>query len=72
MESVKITIEGMTCQHCVKAVEVELSELDVNVLGVNIGSAEVRYDSLKVKPKELNEAIENAGYKVIAIENLDK
>ncbi len=72
MESVKITIEGMTCQHCVKAVEVELSELDVNVLGVKIGSAEVRYDSLKVKPKEIDEAIENAGFKVVAIESLGK
>lgn len=71
MESVKITIEGMTCQHCVKAVEVELSELDVNVLGVNIGSAEVRYDPLKVKAKELDEAIANAGYKVVSIENLN-
>jgi copper chaperone len=72
MESVKITIEGMTCQHCVKAVEVELSELDVNVLGVSIGSAEVRYDSLKVKSKELDEAIENAGFKVVSIETLNK
>jgi copper chaperone len=72
MESVKITIEGMTCQHCVKAVEVELSELDVNVLGVNIGSAEVRFDPLKVKSNELHDAIENAGYKVVSIDKIEK
>ncbi len=56
--------------HCVKAVEVELSELQVNVLGVKVGSAEVRYDPHKVKKNEIEEAIKNAGYEVVSIEEL--
>ncbi len=56
--------------HCVKAVEVELSELQVNVLGVKIGSAEVRFDSDKVKKSEIEDAIKNAGYEVVSIEEL--
>ncbi|GJQ32054.1 MAG: copper chaperone CopZ [Ignavibacteriaceae bacterium] len=70
MESVKITINGMTCMHCVKAVEVELSELQVNVLGVKIGSAEVRFDPAKVKKSEIEDAVKNAGYEVVSIEEL--
>ncbi len=70
MESVKITINGMSCMHCVKAVEVELSELQVNILGVKVGSAEVRYDPSKVKRSDLEDAIKNAGYEVADIEEL--
>lgn len=72
MESVKITIDGMTCNHCVKAVEVELSELAVNILGVKIGSAEVRYDQGRVKPEEIEEAVKNAGFSVVSIEEIKK
>ncbi len=56
--------------HCVKAVEVELSELQVNVLGVKVGSAEVRFDPFKVKKSEIEDAIKNAGYEVVSIEEL--
>lgn len=56
--------------HCVKAVEVELSELQVNVLGVKIGSAEVRFDPAKVKKSEIEDAVKNAGYEVVSIEEL--
>jgi copper chaperone len=70
MESVKIIIEGMTCQHCVKAVEVELSELDVNILGVRVGSAELRYDTNHIKAEEIDEAIKNAGFTVVSKEKI--
>lgn len=72
MESVKITIDGMTCGHCVKAVEVELSELAVNILGVKVGSAEVRFDQTKVKREEIEEAVKNAGFTVVSIEEIKK
>ena len=58
-------IDGMTCHHCVKAVEVELSETGVEQYDVEIGSAKVKYDENKVTEKEIETAIEEAGYQVV-------
>ncbi|KAB2907556.1 MAG: cation transporter [Ignavibacteriales bacterium] len=71
MKTIKLKIDGMSCQHCVKAVEVELSELHVNVLGVQIGSAEVRFDSAKVKQSDIEDAVKNAGYSVVSVEEVE-
>ena len=58
--------EGMSCGHCVMAVKKEISKLtDVFVDDVQVGSAKVRYDENKVTEKNIVEAIEEAGYKVI-------
>ena len=65
MTAKKLNIEGMSCQHCVHAVKSELSKLDINVKDVQIGSAEVEYDELKIKENDLKTAVENAGYKLI-------
>jgi len=61
----EIIIEGMSCQHCVKAVEVELSELNLDSYKVEIGSANVHYDEDKVSYTDIANAIEEAGYKVV-------
>ena len=65
MTAKKLNIEGMSCEHCVHAVKSELSKLDINVKDVQIGSAEVEYDELKIKENDLKTAVENAGYKLI-------
>ncbi len=66
MKTQEIKIEGMSCSHCAMAVRKELSKIhDVKVSDVQIGSAKVEYDESKVTFKELETAIENAGYKVI-------
>ncbi|MGD1008402.1 MAG: cation transporter [Ignavibacteriaceae bacterium] len=62
----ELKIEGMSCGHCVMAVKKEISKLtDVFVDDVQVGSAKVRYDENKVTEKNIVEAIEEAGYKVI-------
>lgn len=61
----EIKIEGMSCRHCVKAVEVELTELNLDSYKVEIGSANVHYDEHKVNYTDIANAIEDAGYKVI-------
>lgn len=58
-------IEGMSCQHCVKAVEVELNEIGVDQIEVEIGSAKVKFDEIKISDKDIVNAIDEAGFKVI-------
>ena len=66
MKKETIKIEGMSCHHCVMAVQKELSKLEnVKVKDVQIGSAEVEFDETKVTDKVLADAIEQAGYKIV-------
>ena len=62
-----IKIDGMNCQHCVKAVEVELEEIGVDSFEVEIGSAKVKFDESKITDKDLHKAVDEAGF--IVVEN---
>ena len=67
MATETITIEGMTCQHCVKAVREALEDLEgVQVDDVQIGSARITYDPDEVERDEIVEAVEDEGYEVAA------
>lgn len=58
-----IQIEGMSCGHCVKAVEAALAAVEgVAVQAVEIGSAQIRYDPGAVDPARIAAALEDAGY----------
>ncbi|MCY7879301.1 copper ion binding protein, partial [Bacillus spizizenii] len=51
MEQKTLQVEGMSCQHCVKAVESSVGELDgVNAVHVNLeaGKVDVSFDADKV------------------------
>lgn len=66
VKSLELTIEGMTCNHCVMHVKKELSKLHgVTVDDVRIGKAHVQYDETKVGVEELARAIDEAGYKLV-------
>ena len=48
MEDLKLTIEGMSCEHCVRAVKNRLATTPgVTVDEVGIGTAKLRYDPAK-------------------------
>ncbi len=64
MEKVEIKILGMSCMHCVKAVEIELKKLPLIEFKVEIGKANVTYNPEAVSFGAIVEAIEEAGYKV--------
>ena len=65
MERVRLTIEGMTCGHCVRGVEQALGSVPgVHVERVEIGSAVVSYDPAAAKPEQIDEAIAEEGYRV--------
>ncbi len=65
MAETKLKIDGMSCQHCVQAVKKALGEIKgVDSAEVEIGSASVKYDDAKVTQKDLEAAVEKAGFSI--------
>lgn len=64
MTTSEIKIDGMSCQHCVMAVNKELSKINLESFDVKIGLAKVTYDEAKIKIEDIEKAIEEAGYTV--------
>lgn len=63
MERLNLTIEGMTCEHCVRAVRGRLEQTEgVKVDDVKIGSALVEYDPAKTNVGVIEDAIADEGY----------
>jgi len=63
MEHLKLTIEGMTCEHCVRAVRGRLEHTDgVKVGNVDVGSATLEYDPNRTNVGDIEEAIADEGY----------
>lgn len=59
-----VTVEGMTCQHCVRAVFAALAAVPgIHRAEVSIGSAVVEHDG-SVRVEQLRDAIAVAGYAV--------
>ena len=62
-----LTIEGMSCDHCVRAVREALEGVEgVTVESVELGRAVVYYDDERTGPEALAERVEEAGYAVTA------
>jgi copper chaperone len=60
-----ISIEGMSCQHCVMRVKKAIEGLKgINKADVQIGQANVKFDESLTGKKEIEEAIVKAGYKL--------
>lgn len=63
MERLNLTIEGMTCEHCVRAVRGRLEQTEgVKVDDVTIGSAVVEYDPAKTNVDVIEDVIADEGY----------
>ncbi len=58
-------IEGMSCSHCVIAVEKELNKLEIKKKRVEIGSAKIEFDPDKVSEDDIKSSITESGYIVI-------
>ena len=65
MTTQEFKIEGMSCGHCVMAVKKELSKLNLESADIEIGSAKVNFDETKVNTATIENAITEAGYKVV-------
>ena len=68
MTRVKLTIEKMTCGHCLGRVKQALTTLpSVRLEGARIGEATVSFDPAVVTETELTAAVEKEGYPVTAV-----
>jgi copper chaperone CopZ len=57
-------IEGMSCGHCLNAVNRALSAVPgVRIDAIRIGRAEVSYDESTIVPSQLEAAVTEAGYR---------
>lgn len=65
MKTLNLSIEGMSCGHCLNAVNRSLSTLSgVAVQSVQLGRATVAYDPAAINAGEISAAVEAAGYRV--------
>ena len=65
MEAVHLNIEGMTCEHCVHAIEGRLRKTPgVQVDKVEVGAVDLHYDRSKISLDEISELISDEGYTV--------
>ena len=65
MEAVHLNIEGMTCEHCVRAVDGRLRKTPgVQVDKVVVGAVDLQYDKSRISLDEISELIADEGYTV--------
>jgi copper chaperone CopZ len=65
MRTVTLHIEGMSCGHCLNAVNSVLRSVPgVQLESVQIGRAALRYDESVVSPAAIEKAVRDAGYAV--------
>ena len=67
MERITLTIDGMTCGHCISQVTKALSQVEgVEVEQVSVGAATLSYDPATTSEAKITEAVEDQGYAVAA------
>ncbi|MDM5339838.1 copper chaperone CopZ [Fictibacillus enclensis] len=67
MENVTLNVKGMSCSHCVNAVEGSVGKLPgVEQVHVHLeeGTVEVNYDANKVGLDKIKDTIDDQGYDV--------
>ncbi|MED3549766.1 copper chaperone CopZ [Cytobacillus praedii] len=67
MEKATLNVTGMSCGHCVKAIEGSVGELaGVSKVSVHLenGTVDVEYSSTEVSLDKIKETIDDQGYDV--------
>ena len=68
MRPLTLSIEGMSCHHCLNAVNKALGGLGgVTIRAVRIGRAELDYDGSAIQPEAVAAAVTNAGYRATPV-----
>lgn len=71
MDTITLKVEGMSCNHCVNAVEGSVGKLEgVSKVKVDLdnGTVDVELNSSKVSKDAIKDAIEDQGYDVVVKE----
>jgi len=64
MTDLKLAIEGMSCSHCLNAVNKSLAGLaGVRIKSVAVGRAELEFDPTAMDQQRIIAAIDDAGYR---------
>ncbi|MGG4340858.1 cation transporter [Paenibacillus lautus] len=67
MKQVTLTVEGMSCNHCVNSVEGALKNAGASgKVDLASNTVVVEYDETKVSLGALKEAIEEQGYDIVS------
>ena len=67
MRHLTLHIDGMSCGHCLNAVNRALASLTgVEVESVRMGRAQLRYDEQTLDPSRIEAAVAEAGYRATA------
>lgn len=69
MENITLKVQGMSCGHCVKAVEGSVGELaGVDHVAVNLeaGEVTVSFDGAVTNVEAIKETIDDQGYDVLS------
>lgn len=67
MEKVTLSVQGMSCGHCVKSIEGSVGELKgVSKVEVHLekGTVDVEFNGQEVKLEKIKETIDDQGYDV--------
>ncbi|MCM3238225.1 copper chaperone CopZ [Heyndrickxia oleronia] len=67
MENITLTVNGMSCGHCVNSIEGSVGKLNgVKNVSVDLdnGKVQVKFDSNVVSLNEIKETIDDQGYDV--------
>jgi copper chaperone len=68
MEQTTLNVQGMSCGHCVKAVEGSVGKLEgVNSVKVDLqaNKVDVEYDKNQVSIEKIKETVDDQGYEVV-------
>ncbi len=66
MKQIILQVEGMSCGHCVNAIETALKGIGaVGTVDLSAKKVEVSYDETKLSDAVIKEAIEEQGYDVV-------
>lgn len=68
MQNITLNVQGMSCGHCVKAVEGSVGQLEgVSQVTVNLAEAkvEITYNESQISLDKIKETIEDQGYDVV-------
>jgi copper chaperone len=68
LETIALKVEGMSCNHCVNAIEGNVGKLEgIDEIKVNLshGIVDVKYNPSTISLDQIKEAVEDQGYDVI-------
>ncbi len=57
-----LNVNGMSCGHCVIALQNELEDKGITVKEISVGRAVIEYDEKTINPEVVGEAVKEAGY----------